>query len=144
MVVNLLIIIALLYSAVLFIRNIPVKTAILYFLDILAAVLLYLNGTAAGQIIVFISIAFTSNIFVIVASTGTDVPVKKSRTAFIYALVPALAVIICAFFLRHAGVPAVVTAAENFSVPAVFFVFCTVFTALYFIMKEEIVEGGNE
>jgi hypothetical protein len=137
MAVKIIAIIAALNLALLFIKNIPLKTSILFFLDLSAGIALYFTGMPYGQVIVFISLALVLNVFIAIASGNKTNAAKKNRFAIPYAAAAAGTAAITAFFLRPSDNTPLKVSNLFLNAEPVFFIFCAVFTAAYFIMKEE-------
>lgn len=132
------------YIAVLFIRNTFARILTLYFIDIVVAVLLAINGAAETKLIAFAACGFILNTLMMFMPDPKNENSKLKTSDYIFMSVIAVLVVAYGVFFMalKRGYAQTVTAGKSSA--AVFLVFCAVFTALYFVMKEKTGDIENE
>jgi hypothetical protein len=141
---DMIVLAAILYIAVLFIKNTIARILTLYFIDIVVAVLLAINGAAETKLIVFAACGFILNTLMMFMPDSENENSKLKTNYYIFISVIAVLIIAYSVFfiaIKRGYAQVVTTSRPN---AAVFLVFCAVFTALYFVMTEKTGDIENE
>ena len=142
MAVNIIVFVAVMYMAVLFFKNTITKIISLYVLDAIIVTLLAIGGVPEVKLFLFSAFGFILNSFIIFLPNKVNINYKLKTVDYIFIVAGIFAIIAYTIFFVVVNRESTVVVNPVKPYSAVFFVFCTVFTTLYFVLKEK--TGGFE
>lgn len=142
--VKIIVFVAVMYMAVLFFKNTIAKIIYLYILDAIVVTLLAIGGVPEVKLFLFSAFGFILNSFIIFLPHTMNTKYKLKALDYIFISTGVLTIIAYTVFFAVLNHDSTLVINPIKPYTAVFFVFCTVFTILYFVIKEKTGELENE
>lgn len=144
MAVKIIAFVAAMYVAVLFMKNTLARILFLYLADIIVVVTLGLSGMPETKLVFLTVFGFILNTIILLVPASSDKIPKFKISDFIFLAAVFAAITVYAVIFAASNSGFVLASPVKAAFPTVFMVFCAVFTAFYFLIKERPGETENE
>jgi len=142
--IKIIALVAAMYAAVLLVKNKAGKILVLFLLDAAAVTALSLSGAATAAIAALTALSMVLSSVILLIPDPADKPPAFKPVDFIFMCLAAGVPVFYAVVFAGSGSGFSAVTRAKAPHPALFMVFCAVFTAMYFVIREKTGEQPNE